>query len=217
MKNLYATINEFEKYLLDESVKNKKVKLNKTSSIMYLTKIKVFIEFLLNEYGESNINLRYFTEDNLKDSIKYYIDSRRIKFDITVHNYFTVIIRYFEFMQQKHGINNELFNSLDRFNDLKRNIAIFINLYELNKSKPKNIISNEEFICLIDKCNKVINDISVESIFDEFNRNTYYKLYYDMLSSLAIKLVAYLGLKNNVLIDIDNSNYNEFNNCSEQL
>lgn len=206
---LKDSIGEYEKYMSNKVDNN----LYETSIMMYNTKVKFFIEYLVNRLEIRNTNLRKLTKDDILNSIIFYIENRKIKFIITVQNFFTAITSYFSYLRDMHGITNPNFNNIDDYESLRNDLSNIIRDYKLEKSSKKGVITEkaaEEILALADEN---ILKLEIEKMLDYIETDGKNGKYYDFVSSLAIKILLLSGVKPNIILKINKENFDEDNLC----
>lgn len=183
-----------------------------SSQVTYSRKLDVFYEYLTNNFDINNHNhdeiISSLEEQDILDSIDYYVRENNIKFKITVENYRTVIKEYFDFISKKYNLNNVYFDStklyslfIEKSNDKIKNLG-------LKKSKQKAPITQTLCHEIINYCDENIEKFDIASISSELTKKSNkYKEFNLFLSAFITKLVILTGVKNNVLNKIKISDY----------
>jgi len=88
------------------------------------TKRKVFIEYLFLKYGISSdvdkFDNEYFAclnDEDLIQSLEYYISRNKVTGQVTARNYITYIEQFFKTLSDEYGIRNEIFTNIDLKNE----------------------------------------------------------------------------------------------------
>jgi hypothetical protein len=179
------------------------------SKASYSRKIQVFTDYLsdrcsVNEFN-SKETLRGIGTDKILESIEYYVENYGIAFKSTVDGYVTVIKSYFLFIAKEYNIHNDNFDSNAKIAILDDLISKKAEQLNLNKTKMKDPISDDEFKLLLDSCDDCIQKFELD---DYSNDNKYNGDSSTFISAVIMKLVMYTGIKNAVISTIKKRDYN---------
>lgn len=199
-------------------------------------KIKVFIQYLYEKYGVSTdseeFDNEYFSllnEDDLIESLEYYIDKNNITAQVTASNYVTYITDFFDnTLSSEYGVNNEIFTNVylrDKFVSKSKEI-----ISKLKKSESKDSATDEEYEDLNAGINKFLNELIIEDIYDSIDKYQkkeikYVKMYTNFVAAIALKLIMKFALGSATTISLELSNLdmeskticvNGFNLCLDE-
>ncbi|QNK41579.1 HNH endonuclease [Caproicibacter fermentans] len=171
------------------------------------TKQKVFIEYLYKKFGVSEDNEEfdndYFTqlnEDDLIESLEYYISIRSVTGQVTAKNYITYLTGFFKTLSDDYNIKNEIFTNVDmKSHFIERSHTV---ISKLKETENKDVATDKQYEDLVDGIDKFLSNHSdVENeIYDEFRKSKYkdnnrLKIYPHFVSIITTKLVLKLALK----------------------
>lgn len=179
------------------------------------TKIKVFIEFLYEKFGLSiddqsfdNDYFLLFNEDDLIESLNYYIYKNSVTAQITANNYVTYITDFFEMLSDKYNIRNDIFINVDRRNNFMLKVKEIVSL--LKQTENKEIASDDQYEKLNSDIDNFLSTCNERDIIAQINDlkgkeiKTYF-IYHRFVSVVAIKLVMSFALKNKTVISLNAS------------
>ena len=182
------------------------------------TKIKVFIKFLYEKFKVTpnskefdNIYFSLFNEDDLIESLEYYIKKNRVTAKVTAANYITYITEFFGMLSEQYNIKNDIFINIEenkKFSTKSKEI-----ISRLRKTVSKDYASDEQYQDLINGIDDFLSRITEDDIYDEINKYfhkniKYTKLYHRFISVIAIKLVIKFALCNLSVISLGIDNLN---------
>lgn len=163
------------------------------------TKIKVFIEFLYEKFGLSmddqsfdNDYFLLFNEDDLIESLNYYIYKNSVTAQITANNYVTYITDFFEMLSNKYNIRNDVFINIDRRNNFMLKVKEIVSL--LKQTENKEIASDDQYEKLNSDIDNFLSTCNERDIIAQINDlkgkeiKTYF-IYHRFVSVIAVKLV----------------------------
>jgi hypothetical protein len=181
------------------------------------SKRKVFIEYLFLKYGISSdvdkFDNEYFAclnDDDLIQSLEYYISRNKVTGQITARNYITYIEQFFKTLSDEYGIRNEIFTNIDLKNEFVSKSNKIIST--LKKTESKNSASDEQYEKLCSGIEDFLSKLNENDLYGEIGKikneiedgNVRYgKLYYRFVSVLPIMLVMKFALSNLTLISLD--------------
>ena len=178
-------------------------------------KIKIFIQYLYKRYGINPLNKKfdndylYLIDDNdIIESLEYYIAIGGVKYQITANNYLTDVKNFFNELLNDYNIKNETFTDVILRDQLFEKSKKIIS--KLKESESKLYASDEQFEKLNIGIEKFMSEISINDIYDEIdrcnntknNKRTYVKLYNKFLSIITMKLVMMYGLANSKILSL---------------
>lgn len=146
-------------------------------------KLLSFFEYLYIKLGlkEDGVFLKgYFeivNENDLIESLNYYIVKNHVTAQITANNYISAISIFYEELYEKYGITNEIFlNSEIKKRLLKRTKEI---ITSLRKTESKDVASDEQYETLRIGLKDTMSQFEYESIRQELTdyNNTTLQLY----------------------------------------
>lgn len=178
------------------------------------TKIKVFIQYLYEKCEVSasseDFDNEYFSlldDDDLIESLEYYIAKNSITAQVTAKNYITYITNFFNnTLFEKYGITNDIFrNTHINKQFISKSNEIISNL---KKSESKDIATDEECEELNVGINKFLNELVIDDIYDEINKyhstdKKHLKIYHNFVSTIAIKLIMKFALGSSTTVSLE--------------
>ena len=167
-------------------------------------KLLSFFEYLYIKLGlkEDEVFLKgYFeivNENDLIESLNYYIVKNHVTAQITANNYISSITIFYEELYEKYGITNEIFlNSEMKKRLLKRTKEI---ITSLRKTESKDVASDEQYETLRIGLKDTMSHFEYESIRRELTdynnksiKNT--EQYYSLLSAITVNIVLEYAIK----------------------
>lgn len=167
-------------------------------------KLLSFFEYLYIKLGlkEDEVFLKgYFeivNENDLIESLNYYIVKNHVTAQITANNYISSINIFYEELYEKYGITNEIFlNSEMKKRLLKRTKEI---ITSLRKTESKDVASDEQYETLRIGLKDTMSHFEYESIRRELTdynnksiKNT--EQYYSLLSAITVNIVLEYAIK----------------------
>jgi len=186
------------------------------------TKIKVFIEYLYEKYGVKadseefdNEYFNLFNDNDLIESLEYYIAQYSITAQITAQNYITYIKDFFKMLSDDYGIKNDTFINIDLYSRLLLKSKKIISRLKLSESKDS--ATDEQYEELNNGINKFLNELVMDDIYDEIiqvknKKKKNVKLYNRFISSIAIKLIMKFALSNSTTVNLKLDNLDIKNN-----
>ena len=167
-------------------------------------KLLSFFEYLYIKLGlkEDEVFLKgYFeivNENDLIESLNYYIVKNHVTAQITANNYISAISIFYEELYEKYGITNEIFlNSEMKKRLLKRTKEI---ITSLRKTESKDVASDEQYETLRIGLKDTMSHFEYESIRRELTdynnksiKNT--EQYYSLLSAITVNIVLEYAIK----------------------
>ncbi|MBN3382930.1 hypothetical protein FC816_00625 [Clostridium botulinum] len=186
------------------------------------TKIKVFIEYLYEKYGISGDNEEFdntyfylFNDDDLIESLEYYIEKNSITAQVTAQNYITYITDFFNMLSNDYNIKNDTFINIDLYNKLLSKSKKII--FKLKLSESKEYATDEQYEILNNGIDKFLNELVIGDIYDEIiqfksGKIKHVKLYYRFVSAIAIKLIMKFAFSNSTTISLEANNLDMVNN-----
>lgn len=186
------------------------------------TKIKVFIEYLYEKYGLTTDNEEFdneyfslFNDDDLLESLEYYIVKNGITAQVTAQNYITYITDFFKVLSHDYNIRN------DFFTDMKLNEQLMYKskkiISKLKLSESKDYATDEQYEVLNNGIDKFLSNLVIGDIYDEVDqyknkKKKHIKLYNRFISSIAIKLIMRFALSNSTTVCLKLDNLDMINN-----
>jgi integrase len=178
------------------------------------TKIKVLIEFLYERFGTSadsedfdNIYFSLFNDNDLIQSLEYYIDKNKVTAQITASNYIHYITSFFKMLSEKYNIENDMFINIEQNKQLIAKSKEIIS--KLRKTVSKDNASDEQYEDLVSGIEDFLNNFNINDLYDEIikckNSNKYTKLYHRFVSIIPIKLIIKFALSNLRVISLEYS------------
>lgn len=188
----------------------------------YNTKIKVFIQYLYEKYGaykgNKEFDNEYFlllNEEDLIESLRYYIDKNNVTAKGTASNYVGYLCKFFDMLSKEYDIKNEIMENTylrDRF--VLKTKEVYSGLRE---SENKDIASDQDYEKLIEGINKFIAELNIDDAYleiDEYmskrsmGKKMNVKIYNRFVSSVVIKLILKFGLNSSTTISLDINSIN---------
>lgn len=175
------------------------------------TKEKVFIEFIYLKCGYEykspsfeNIYFSLFTIDDFLESLEYYISTYHITAKITAQNYLTFIKNFYEMLNEKYNIRNDIFFNFELKDELDTRAKDIILL--LKDTENKNIATDEQCEMLDTGINEFLLNHNIEQIYDDFckikNSKTTNRNYNRFVSIIAIKIIMEYALTNLITVSL---------------
>ena len=167
-------------------------------------KLLSFFEYLYIKLGlkEDEVFLKgYFeivNENDLIESLNYYIVKNHVTAQITANNYISSITIFYEELYEKYGITNEIFlNSEIKKRLLKRTKEI---ITSLRKTESKDVASDEQYETLRIGLKDTMSQFEYESIRQEltdYNNKSIKNAeqYYSLLSVITVNIVLEYAIK----------------------
>ena len=167
-------------------------------------KLLSFFEYLYIKLGlkEDEVFLKgYFeivNENDLIESLNYYIVKNHVTAQITANNYISSITIFYEELYEKYGITNEIFlNSEMKKRLLKRTKEI---ITSLRKTESKDVASDEQYETLRIGLKDTMSQFEYESIRQEltdYNNKSIKNAeqYYSLLSVITVNIVLEYAIK----------------------
>ena len=167
-------------------------------------KLLSFFEYLYIKLGlkEDEVFLKgYFeivNENDLIESLNYYIVKNHVTAQITANNYISAISIFYEELYEKYGITNEIFlNSEMKKRLLKRTKEI---ITSLRKTESKDVASDEQYETLRIGLKDTMSQFEYESIRQEltdYNNKSIKNAeqYYSLLSVITVNIVLEYAIK----------------------
>jgi len=187
------------------------------------TKIKVFIEYLYERFGVSdseefdNIYFSVFSDDDLIQSLEYYIDKNKVTAQITARNYITYIKDFYDQTLSKYNIKNEIFTNIEHYNQLLVKSQKIIS--KLKKTKSKDIADDDQYENLISGIEDFLKNFNINDLYDEILKcknnkikQDYVRIHHRFVSVIAVKLVMKFALANLRIVSLDYSDLDIENN-----
>lgn len=167
-------------------------------------KLLSFFEYLyikLGLKGDEKFFKEYFeivNENDLIESLNYYIVKNHVAAQITADNYISSITTFYEELYEKYGVTNEIFLNLEmKKRILKRTKGI---ITSLRKTESKDVASDEQYETLRIGLKDTMSHFEYEGIRQEFTdynnkliKNT--EQYYSLLSSITVNIVLEYAIK----------------------
>lgn len=186
------------------------------------TKKKIFIEYLYEKYGGANDNegfdnvyFHLVNDDDLIESLEYYIAKNSITAQVTAENYITYIAEFFKMLSEEHGIENEVFNNKSLNNKFLSKSKKIIGRLKLSVSK--DCASDEQYEKLNDGMDKFVNELVINDIYNEIiqfkdGKIKNIKLYNRFISIISIKLIMKFGISNLKTISLKFNDFDMIDN-----
>lgn len=174
------------------------------------TKIKIFIEYLYEKYGVSadneefdNVYFSVFNDDDLLESLEYYIVKNSITAQVTAQNYITYITDFFKMLSNNYDIKNDTFIDIKSYSQLLFKSKKIISKLKLSESK--DYATDEQYEILNNGIDKFLNELVMDDIYDEIiqyknKTKKHIKLYHRFISTISIKLIMKFALSNSATI-----------------
>ena len=169
----------------------------------YKRKLDIFLASLYNEgladYISHTKLLSEYGSSSFINSVKFYIEEYRIKFRSTTDNYKSVVTEFFKYLKEAEGITNENFNdnSKNRIMDIEYEELIREKkLSDIEKVEPMKDCDVRSLILICDEAIFRAENLSLPELIATKGALTNY------MSAIICKLVAFLGLKNDVVLSL---------------
>lgn len=187
------------------------------------TKVRVFIKYLYEKYGNSDsedFDNKYFTqvdEEDMIESLRYYISKNGVTAQVTADNYITFTKDFFiKVLSSEYGIKNSLFINNDLLNHYVARAKEEI-ISRLKKSESKVSANDEQYEKLNNYINDYSNSLSFNDIYDElqklrYGNLSYAKIYHRFVSIMPVKLVMKFALANKTIISLELKDLDMINN-----
>jgi hypothetical protein len=161
-------------------------------------KLLSFFEYLYIKLGlkeDEKFVKEYFeivNENDLIESLNYYIVKNHVTAQITADNYISSITTFYEELYEKYGVTNEIFLNLEmKKRLLKRTKGI---ITSLRKTESKDVASDEQYETLRVGLRDIMSHFEYEDIRqeladynDKLIKNT--EQYYSLLSAITVNIV----------------------------
>ncbi len=161
-------------------------------------KLLSFFEYIYVKPGlkeEETFLKEYFeiiNENDLIESLKYYIVRNHVTAQITADNYISFITTFYEEIYEKYGIVNDIFLNLEMKKTLLRRTREITT--SLRKTESKDIATDEQYETLRDGLKDAMSHFRYSEICQEIVeyknksiRNI--KNYYRLLSTITVNIV----------------------------
>lgn len=167
-------------------------------------KLLSFFEYLYIKLGlkeDEKFLKEYFeivNENDLIESLNYYIVKNHVTAQITADNYISFITKFYEELYEKYGVTNEIFLNLEMKKRLiKRTKGITTSL---RKTESKDVASDEQYETLRIGLKDTMSHFEYEDIRQELTdynnksiKNT--EQYYSLLSAITVNIVLEYAIK----------------------
>lgn len=167
-------------------------------------KLLSFFEYLYIKLGlkeDEKFLKEYFeivNENDLIESLNYYIVKNHVTAQITADNYISSITTFYEELYEKYGVTNEIFLNLEmKKRLLKRTKGITTSL---RKTESKDVASDEQYETLRIGLKDTMSHFEYEDIRQELTdynnksiKNT--EQYYSLLSVITVNIVLEYAIK----------------------
>lgn len=167
-------------------------------------KLLSFFEYLYIKLGlkeDEKFLKEYFeivNENDLIESLNYYIVKNHVTAQITADNYISSITTFYEELYEKYGVTNEIFLNLEiKKRLLKRTKGITTSL---RKTESKDVASDEQYETLRIGLKDTMSHFEYEDIRQELTdynnksiKNT--EQYYSLLSAITVNIVLEYAIK----------------------
>lgn len=167
-------------------------------------KLLSFFEYLYIKLGlkeDEKFLKEYFeivNENDLIESLNYYIVKNHVTAQITADNYISFITTFYEELYEKYGVTNEIFLNLEmKKRLLKRTKGITTSL---RKTESKDVASDEQYETLRIGLKDTMSHFKYEDIRQELTdynnksiKNT--EQYYSLLSAITVNIVLEYAIK----------------------
>lgn len=175
--------------------------------VTYKRKIYVFQEYVNLKLEAKDVNfqsiLSAMSKQQLVDALEYYVNTYDVKYVTTVETYLTVIGVFFDFIADKYGWRNPLFETKSKNIELKSAYEKRIIELRLNTKEQVEPLKEEEALHLLEICNNKIDNANIDLIMSGAN-NGKFSAY---ISSLISKIVLLYGTKNGSISELTVSDY----------
>lgn len=181
------------------------------SYLTYKKKVEVLRDYAIARKSANDSNfssiLRGLDEDDILDSVRFYVEDSEIRYKATADAYYTILTVFFDFIRQNYQWGNVLFDSKEKNTHLQNAYNILttkeLKLNAKEKVLPPDDLQVEELIQL---CNYTIQNTSTDAILGGAKNGAYSKY----ISSLIVKLTLLLGCKNQVVDNLLVGDYDPF-------
>ena len=183
-------------------------------------KMKVFIEFLYESIGENNseefedYNFTLMNEDDLIDSLEYYISKNSVTSQGTATNYVANMTEFFKMLLENYNIKNEIFSDISRYNQFLAKTKLIIN--KLKRVTPKGIASDDQYESLVTGMDEYLKRyINIEQeMYIEISKDTRCRIYPRFVSIIAVQLKMKYAISNSKLVTLE---IHDFDKYAEKL
>lgn len=192
--------------LINLFVESQKEEKGERTYQTYGRKLYVFQEYLErlgindNSYGAF---LHKAKIPELLGGIRYYVETYDIKYKSTTDIFLAALAVFFNFIQERYGIQNEYFDVSSKTKELKSEYDKLVLELKLNSSEQAPPLTETEYQKLCKLCEEKI-DLSTDSEILSGDSNGIYTFY---ISSLATKFVLLFGTRNKILRELKISDY----------
>lgn len=182
--------------------------LAESSKPIYENVLRIFGGYFRIE----NKRLSTISYQDIFESLDMYIDDRNIKYENTARLYISAIREFIIYWDNKLiAANKELlsiFGSGEFDNKVDEKIGLLINSKKLNVEKKGIEVDSNELEQLINKCDKLIDDFEAYNL----HKDKYNSKYNEYVTALALKIIAYTGIKVGLIkyINVDCLNQQDF-------
>lgn len=199
----------FDRVIAD-FVEIQRQQLKGRSYLTYRKKILVLQEYMIAHKTADDTNfysiLKDLDEEDILDSIRFYVRKSKIRFKATVDNYISVLVAFFEFIRNTYEWENALFKDDQKKTHLNeaydRLVRDELKLNERERVLPPSDSEVDELVCL---CNQMIDNVTPESVLG----GQYNGIYAKYISSLIVKLTLLFGCKNQVIDNLPLQAYDQ--------
>lgn len=176
--------------------------LSESSKPIYENVLRVFEVY----FREHDCDLNNITYDEIFRSLHNYIDEREIKFENTARFFIAAVKNFIIYCDSELGIKNKelvsifgIGNNSGGFEDkVDKQIEALIENKILKKEKTGIEIDSNELEKLIKKCNEMINNFQKNHL----EAKVYNGKYMDYIGALGVKIIAYTGVKVNIITNM---------------
>lgn len=171
----------------------------KNSNVTYSRKLQVFREYLqvIKGVNEKNygIILRGLQNENILESVDYYVRSANVSFSTTIDSYIEAIIAYLKYLNNnsKTEIEVPFIDSENNELQLRKLVEDKIKELELLTKKVTYPLSDTEVEEVIFTCDKYISQYKFEQTNIGRKKNNPTDIF---ISAIITKLVCLTGIKN---------------------
>lgn len=167
-------------------------------------KLLSFFEYLYIKLGlkeDERFPKEYFeivNENDLIESLNYYIVKNHVTAQITAENYISSITTFYQELYEKYGVANEIFLNLEMKKGLlKRTKGITTSL---RRTESKNVASDEQYEILRNGLKDAISHFEYNDICQEIveykNKSIKSAIqYYRLLSAITVSIVLEYAIK----------------------
>ena len=197
----------FEK-LIEQFINYVEEQKNGQTYVTYRRKIYVFYEYVVLELQAKDVNYQsILTAMKVKEllaALEYYVKNYDVKYATTAWNYVSVVGVFYQYIYDKFGWENKLFENKSENAELKDAYDDKIKELKLNMKEQVQPLSDAEAEELLNACNQKL------TANDEEILNGYYNgIFANYISSLACKIILLFGTKNNVINELKITDYRE--------